>query len=135
TNELNQMNEDLVRSNNELAQFAYVASHDLQEPLRKIQTFATRIIESEDGLSTKAKDYFVRMQSAAPRMQQLILDLLSYSRTNTGIKHFESTDLNTLLQTVKDQLKETIDQKHASIKAPDLPVVNIIPYQIEQLFT
>ena len=136
THELKQSNDDLIKLNSELAQFAYVASHDLQEPLRKIQTFADRISELEqDRLSDKAKDYFNRMQSASKRMQQLIIDLLSYSRANTGEKHFELTDINSLLASVVEQLKESIQQKNAVINTTILPVLNIIPYQFEQLFT
>jgi PAS domain S-box-containing protein len=136
TAELHTLNENLVKSNAELAQFAYVASHDLQEPLRKIQTFATRLLDFENqNLSDKGKDYFARMQSAAKRMQQLIVDLLSYSRANTAEKHTEKTNLNSILQTVTEQLRDTIDQKQASIESEELPTLNVITYQLEQLFT
>lgn len=134
--ELEQLNIELVKSNNELAQFAYVASHDLQEPLRKIQTFATRIIETDShNLSEKGNDYFLRMQSSALRMQQLILDLLSFSRTNTTEKYFKLTDLNTIFQTVIEQLKDNIQLKQAEVSATLLPIIPIIPYQFEQLLT
>ncbi len=135
TKELQQLNETLVKSNIELGQFAYVASHDLQEPLRKIQTFATHIQQSEsDKLSDRGKDYFNRMQSAAKRMQQLIIDLLSFSRANSDEKYFESVDLNLILDNSKEQLKETILQKKAVVKSAELPVISGIPYQVEQLF-
>ena len=136
TRELKQINEALIKSNSELEQFAYVASHDLQEPLRKIQTFASRILDTEQpNLSGKGKDYFGRMQSASKRMQQLILDLLSYSAANTAEKHFEATDLNVLLQVVKEHLKELLEQKNATITATTLPVISVIAFQFEQLFT
>ncbi|SHH80381.1 hypothetical protein SAMN04488109_5528 [Chryseolinea serpens] len=136
TNELNLLNQNLLKSNDELAQFAYVASHDLQEPLRKIQTFAGRILDVESkNLSERGRDYFQRMQSASVRMQQLIMDLLSFSRANTNEKYFEVTDLNVILQLVKEQLKDTIDQKQAVILSSTLPVLNIISFQFEQLFT
>ena len=136
TAELKKLNDDLVKSNIELGQFAYVASHDLQEPLRKIQTFATRVIDTEAAnLSDKGKDYFARMQGASKRMQQLIVDLLSYSRTNAAERHFEMTDLNRLLGDVRELLKETIEQKHATIHSDPLPTASVIPYQFEQLFT
>jgi PAS domain S-box-containing protein len=136
TSELKQSNEELIRSNNELAQFAYVASHDLQEPLRKIQTFTTGILDSEnEHLSDKGKDYFARIQSASKRMQQLILDLLSYSRASASEEHFERVDLNNTLKTVKEQLRESIEHTNATITAAKLPVLNVIPYQFEQLFT
>jgi PAS domain S-box-containing protein len=136
TRELKQINEALIKSNLELEQFAYVASHDLQEPLRKIQAFASRILDTEQiNLSNKGRDYFSRMQSASKRMQQLILDLLSYSAANTAEKHFETTDLNILLNAVKEHLKESIEQKQATITATSLPVCNVIVFQFEQLFT
>jgi light-regulated signal transduction histidine kinase (bacteriophytochrome) len=82
--DLKEKNEELVKMNTELEAFAYVSSHDLQEPLRKIQTLGSRIIETENKtLTDKGKDYFQRMQVTANRMQSLIEDLLAYSRTNT----------------------------------------------------
>ncbi|WP_159453812.1 PAS domain S-box protein [Ohtaekwangia koreensis] len=136
TRELHLTNENLIRSNYELAQFAYVASHDLQEPLRKIQTFVSRIAESkESSFSAKDKDYFNRVQNASGRMQQLIQDLLSFSRTNASESHFEIADVNAILQNVLEQLAETMDQKGAVINFSSLPTVRIIPYQFEQLFT
>jgi light-regulated signal transduction histidine kinase (bacteriophytochrome) len=129
-------NRALEAKNQELASFAYVSSHDLQEPLRKIQTFASRIVEMEDNkLSDKGRDYFMRMQNAALRMQTLIEDLLSYSRTNTSEQNFEKTDLNKILQEVKNDLKDTIEEKKGVIKSETLPALNVIPFQIGQLFT
>ena len=135
THELTVINDELVRTNMELAQFAYVASHDLQEPLRKIQTFASRILETELNLSERGRDYFGRMQASSTRMQQLITDLLAFSRANAVEKHFEKTDLNLVLANVKEQLNDTIQLKNAVIIADNLPVMNIIVYQFEQLFT
>jgi len=136
TKQLSKLNQDLQKSNDDLAQFAYVASHDLQEPLRKIQTFTTRILEVEnENLSQKGRDYFTRIQASSSRMQQLILDLLSYSRVNAGKKLMEAADLNVLLQNVREQLKETLDQKNAQIHSTTLPTLIAIPFQFEQLFT
>lgn len=136
TKQLEESNEGLSRLNNELAQFAYVASHDLQEPLRKIQTFSARIQEIEkDNLSEKGKDYFGRLQNASKRMQQLILDLLAYSRANTAERHFEKVDLNTLIEGILEQLRESVQQKNAKIESVKLPVLSIVRYQFEQLFT
>jgi PAS domain S-box-containing protein len=136
TRQLEESNEGLSKLNNELAQFAYVASHDLQEPLRKIQTFSARIQEIEkNNLSEKGKDYFGRLQNASKRMQQLILDLLAYSRANTAERHFEKIDLNDLLEGIEEQLRESIQQKNAVIEAVKLPVLSIVRYQFEQLFT
>lgn len=134
--ELERKNRELDAMNQELASFAYVSSHDLQEPLRKIQTFATRIVETEaDTLSPKAKDYFSRMQNAALRMQRLIEDLLTYSRTNTGEKTFEHVDLNELVREVKNDLREMIETKHGTIKAEKLPTLPLIKFQFAQLMT
>jgi PAS domain S-box-containing protein len=134
--ELERKNKELDAMNQELASFAYVSSHDLQEPLRKIQTFATRIVETEEKtLSVKAKDYFGRMQNAALRMQKLIEDLLTYSRTNTAEKRFEDVSLNELVEEVKSDLKESIDAKHAKITAAKLPALPLIRFQFTQLIT
>jgi PAS domain S-box-containing protein len=134
--EMEKKNRALDAMNQELASFAYVSSHDLQEPLRKIQTFATRIVETEEQtLSAKAKDYFGRMQNAALRMQRLIEDLLTYSRTNTAEKKFEPVNLNEIVNEVKADLKETFDSKHAVIHVGSLPTLNVIRFQIAQLIT
>nr|WP_295921301.1 PAS domain S-box protein [uncultured Dyadobacter sp.] len=135
TQELIVANNELVRTNMELAQFAYVASHDLQEPLRKIQTFAVRIQETEiENLSERGKDYFQRMQAASMRMQQLIVDLLAFSKANVAEKHLERTDLNQLLQNVREQLSDVIQARNAVITSDNLPVRHVIGYQFEQLF-
>ncbi|WP_343688901.1 PAS domain-containing protein [Chitinophaga sp.] len=137
TKELQRSNDELRNSNEELAQFAYVASHDLQEPLRKIQTFTSRLLETEyHNISEKGRDYFTRMQAAAQRMRQLIEDLLSFSRTsNNGDQLFEYVDLTQVLLRVKEQLGDLIDKKRAVVEYDPLPVLSAIPYQIEQLFT
>ncbi len=131
---LAEKNVELERMNKELESFAYVSSHDLQEPLRKIQTFAGRILEKEDqNLTDSGKAYFVRMQAAAKRMQTLIEDLLAYSRTSTAERKFEKVDLNVLIKDVKTELKEVLLEKHATIKATELSEVSIIPFQFRQL--
>ncbi len=136
TIELAEKNRELEMMNQELASFAYVSSHDLQEPLRKIQTFASRIVETEhDNLSPKGKDYFIRIQNAALRMQTLIEDLLAYSRTNTADKDLELVDLNKVVADVKTELRETIDEKSAIIECGDLPTLTVIAFQLRQLIT
>ncbi len=125
---------ELIIANKELLAFTYVSSHDLQEPLRKIQTFVTIILENENkNLSENGKYNFQRMQLAAGRMQQLIDDLLAFSRIATTELKFEKTELNTLIDEVKIELKDTIQEKHATIEATELGSANIIAFQFRQL--
>ena len=125
---------ELSIANKELLAFTYVSSHDLQEPLRKIQTFCSIILENEnENLTENGKYNFQRMQLAAGRMQQLIDDLLAFSRINTTELVFEKTDLNLIVEEVKTELKESIQDKHATIAATKLGFANIIAFQFRQL--
>jgi len=134
TKELEQKNLDLEKMNKELQSFAYVSSHDLQEPLRKIRTFATRLIEQErENLSQHGKEQLDRMQNAATRMQTLIEDLLAYSRTNNAEKKFEVTHLREVIQEVRDEMDSDLKQKNATIEATQLCDAHIIPFQFRQL--
>ncbi len=134
TSALEQNNKDLQKTNKELSSFAYVASHDLQEPLRKIQIFAKRITDSESEiLSDNAKDYFNRMKNAAERMQNLIEDLLTYSRTGPLARNFENVHLDQIVEEVKEDLKDEITLKNAIIEADDLCECHVIPFQLRQL--
>ncbi len=133
--ELKTKNLELENANNELASFNYVASHDLQEPLRKIQIFSKRIIDNDgEKLSDTTKDYFKRILAATERMRNLIESLLSFSRTNTKEVVFETTDLNETLLDVNTVLNELIMQKNAVIESQTLPVLNAVPVQMHQLF-
>ncbi len=126
--------DELQQMNKDLESFAYVSSHDLQEPLRKIQTFADRILETEhQNLSSHGQDYFSRIQESAKRMQTLIEDLLAYSRTSSSARKFVKTDLNSIIEEVKAELKETILEKHAIVTFTDVCEANIIPFQFRQL--
>ena len=134
TRELEQKNIDLDKMNKELQAFAYISSHDLQEPLRKIQTFASRIVEKEEhNLSDIGKDYFKRMKSAADRMQTLIQDLLVYSRTNTSERKFELIELKDLMEEIKRDIKEEIEQKQGVIEILETCPVKMINFQLRQL--
>mgnify|MGYP003645082929 FL=1 len=133
--ELEQKNIELQKMNKELQSFAYISSHDLQEPLRKIQTFASRIIEKDqETLSENGKYLFQRMQLSAERMQSLIDDLLAYSRTHNLEGDFEKTNLNLIIEEVKQELSEELLQKNALIDTDKTCEVNIIPFQFKQLF-
>ncbi|MBF7090185.1 CHASE3 domain-containing protein [Flavobacterium sp. ALJ2] len=128
-------NKELEKSNKELASFNHVASHDLQEPLRKIQTFISRISDDDmNSLSESGKSYILKIGTSTKRMRILIDDLLLFSRTNTTKKEFLKTNLTDLLEKVKLELSEIIQEKNAIILADKLPKLKVIPYQIEQLF-
>ena len=110
--ELELKNQELEKMNKELQSFAYISSHDLQEPLRKIQTFSDQIIQIESqNLSESGRDKFQRMQNAAHRMQNLINDLLAYSRTNIQEIELVKTDLYDVITGVIEDLHEEILQK------------------------
>ncbi len=131
---LKSKNADLKTKNSELEAFAYIASHDLQGPLRKIQLFISIIIEKErTNLSEEGKDYLNKVQDSAERMQSLIQDLLTYSSTNKAAQNFETTDLNQMIAEVKNELNEEMNDKHATLEATDLPTLNIIPFQFRQI--
>lgn len=133
--ELEQKNQELEKMNKELQSFAYISSHDLQEPLRKIQTFSNLIIDKEfDNLSDSGKDKFKRMQNAAQRMQTLINDLLAYSRTNNQDIVLTKTNLNDIIDDVIEDLKEEIQLKSGIIEAEKIHCdVDVIPFQFHQL--
>lgn len=134
TSELMTTNEQLEKSNHELEQFAYIASHDLQEPLRKIQTFADMVKEHLHE-SEIAEKYFNKINSSAKRMSSLINDVLNYSRlTKTG-EQFVTTDLNKVLQDVLSDYELLIEQKQAVVTYTDLPSIKGIPLQLHQLFS
>jgi PAS domain S-box-containing protein len=129
-------NIELQNQNAELASFSYIASHDLQEPLRKIQAFTSRILEKEsNAFSQSGLDYFSRIVEAAARMQKLIEALLNYSRTNTTAIVLNPTDLNIVLEDVKNDLKDEIETHNVIIESEKLPTLNIFPLQFHQLFS
>ncbi|MEO6131819.1 MAG: chemotaxis protein CheB, partial [Saprospiraceae bacterium] len=126
---------ELEQSNIQLQQFAYIASHDLQEPLRKIITFSNILSEKHKAeLSTPAKSILNRISTSSQRMSQLIQDVLNYSRLINHDKLFTQTDLNEILKNVLDDFELLIEQKDAVIKAETLPVICAVPLQMNQLF-
>lgn len=134
TQQLKENNDSLDKMNKELQAFAYISSHDLQEPLRKIQIFSSAIAEKESSnLTESGKDYFGRIQNAAERMQTLINDLLAYSRANVDAKKFENVDLNKIIAEIKLDLKEEIESKNAIVEVNEMCHASIIPFQMRQL--
>ncbi len=125
----------LETSNRELQDFAYVASHDLQEPLRKIQAFGDRL-KSKFGevLGETGHDYLTRMGDAASRMQTLITDLLSFSRVTTKAQPFVPVDLNEIALGVLSDLEVRIEQTNGRVEVESLPTIDADALQMRQLF-
>lgn len=125
---------ELARSNSELQQFASIASHDLQEPLRKIQTFGNRLKNKyAEALTEQGLDYLERMQNAAERMQILIDDLLSLSRVTTKAQPFVTVNLNQITQEVLSDLEVRIQQCNNCVTVSELPTIDADPVQMRQL--
>lgn len=125
---------ELARSNSELQQFASIASHDLQEPLRKIQTFSNRLKDKyAEELTNQGRDYLERMQNAAERMQTLIDDLLILSRVTTKAQPFIAVNLNQITQEVLSDLEVRIQQCDNCVIVSELPTIDADPVQMRQL--
>jgi len=134
TAELELKNKDLINMNIELQSFAYISSHDLQEPLRKIQTFASRLSDLDDkNISAKAKTYLSRIEVSARRMQTLIQDLLAYSRTNSADRVFVKVSLDEIAEEVMSDFSERIEETNAVIRLQPLGEATVIPFQFRQL--
>jgi light-regulated signal transduction histidine kinase (bacteriophytochrome) len=127
-------NEKLQQSNRELQDFAYVASHDLQEPLRKVQAFGDRLkLKYADKLEDTGLDYLERMRNAAQRMQKLIQDLLAFSRVATKAQPFVSVDLEKITREVLSDLEVKIEETGALVEIENLPEIDADPSQMRQL--
>ncbi len=134
TKELRENNEALARSNKELEAFADRSRHDLQEPLRKIQTLTSMITEREgSNLSPTGLDYFNRIKNAAGRMQALIKDLLTYSQADMAERSFKLTNLEEIISQVKDDLNEQLAKRNAIIEVGPMCTLLLIPFQFRQL--
>ncbi|HEY1054905.1 MAG TPA: ATP-binding protein, partial [Emticicia sp.] len=131
---LEEKNKALENSNRELESFNYIASHDLQEPLRKIRTFI-HLIEKSDFDSESSRKYFEKINSSAQRMSDLIQSVLTYSRLSKTGEDFVETDLNKILSEVQTDFELLIKEKNATIKTGKLPVIKANTLQINQLFS
>ncbi|MDT7827609.1 ATP-binding protein [Pricia sp. S334] len=127
--------EELNRTNEQLDQFVHVASHDLQEPLRKITTFAGRITDKGDNIHQEdLETYLKKIKSASARMSSLIKNLLNFARLAHHEKLFEQTDLNDVLDDILSDFELLIEQKEAELQVGQLSTIEAIPLQVNQLF-
>lgn len=133
TSALEAKNSLLIKANQELEEFAYVASHDLQEPLRKIRTFSS-ILQRNFPDHSQAIPYFEKIHSASDRMARLIKDVLNYSRLSSHAKAFEPVDLNKVLASVLVDFELSIEERHAEVSSDPLPIVTGNELQLQQLF-
>jgi PAS domain S-box-containing protein len=134
TKELAEANSSLQRSNAELGQFAYIASHDLQEPLRKVSTFAQMLEHSLGDIDQRSKGYLDKINSSAARMLTLIRDVLAYSQLSKGQEVYEPVRLQEVIDGIRGDFELLIEQKGARIEYANLPVIEAIPLQMSQLF-
>lgn len=129
-----QRTEDLVKANKELESFNYVASHDLQEPLRKIQTFIHLIEKNRFDIESSQR-YYQKIYSSAQRMSDLIHSVLTYSRLAKTGEEYAETDLNKILSDIKIDFELLLTEKDATITCGKLPVIRANGFQINQLFS
>ncbi len=135
TKDLDEANRNLQHINAELEQFAFIASHDMQEPLRKIKNFTNRLeLKMKDSLDEVAVSYIDKIKISSERMTRLINAILNYSRVVNLDEQFGQIDLNKVLEEVTDDFELNIEQKKAIIKSTQLPVIKAIPLQMDQLF-
>ncbi|HEU4389604.1 MAG TPA: ATP-binding protein, partial [Blastocatellia bacterium] len=132
--ELRAFAEKLERSNRELQDFAYIASHDLQEPLRKVMAFGDRLkAKCGQAVTSEGLDYLERMRNAAARMQVLINDLLAFSRVTTKARPFVAVNLNEVARDVLSDLEVRIEQVGGSVEVDELPTIEADSMQMRQL--
>lgn len=135
TQELAESNADLQRSNGELRQFAYIASHDLQEPVRKIRTYSEMLRRNLGQMDPRSQSFFSKIDTSSARMLELIRDVLSFSQLTQLKPHYVEVDLMEIMETVKRDFELLIEEKGAVIISTKLPVIVAIRVQILQLFS
>ena len=134
TRELAEANSNLQKSNAELAQFAYIASHDLQEPLRKVSMFSQMLEQNLGEISDRTRSYLDKISSSTSRMTNLIRDVLTYSQLSDNKDIFVKVDLNEVFETILLDFELTIEQTGAVVRCDRLPEIEAIPLQMSQLF-
>lgn len=132
TMELEKSNQRLEESNNELQQFAFIASHDLQEPLRKIQTFSGLALDKFNEREEKVKPYLGKIHESATRLRNLVTDLLQYSKIYTD-EEFSVIDLDVMVKEILSDLELQIELKHCTFSIAKLPSIEGIPFQMSTL--
>lgn len=134
--QVKRLEQRLAKAEAELQEFVYIASHDLQEPLRKINSFGQRLQDlNSDTLDERSMDYLQRMLGASDRMQEMLQGLLAFSRVATVTKPFERVELELLVQKIANQFQKKTDSGQARIVVDKLPAVDCDTAQIQQLFS
>lgn len=128
------LSELLKETNSELENINWISTHDLQEPLRKIQLLSSKLIMKEEEMSDSVKDAVTRMNSAAGRMQKLLIDILKYTKLKHTDESVEKVNLNAVIDEIKVEMAESFNEKSAVIHAESLPFIDGIPFLIKQLF-
>ena len=134
TKELAAANKNLERSNSELRQFAHIASHDLQEPIRKVVTYASMLEDHPEIIGEQGRNFIQKITTSSRRMQVLIRDILTYSELSKQSPIFQPVNLQTVIDEVQIEFDLLIEQKCARIQYQDLPTIEAIPLQMTQLF-
>ena len=134
TKELERANQELQKSNAELAQFAYISSHDLQEPARKIKTFCEILKMTMNNVDPRSQNYLSKIEASSSRMLTLTRDVLAFSQLRKEQQELTAIDLNEALATILDDFELLIHEKRAVIKSDILPTINGVAVQIAQLF-
>jgi len=132
--QLEEINRALETSNHDLQQFAYIASHDLQEPIRKIQIFSNMIVENEQTLSEQSRRFLNKIVNSTTRMRMLVTEVLNYSKLSADDHQISVIDLNEIVEDLREHFELVIEEKRATLKVHKLPVIEGNVGQIRQMF-